>query len=164
MNDRTDGGTEAQGLYPPGETVVTFTATDAAGHTASCEAVVTVADTQPPSLQVVLAPASLMPPNHALRSVVATLRAVDVCDASPSIVLESALSSEPDDAPGAGTARRPKISRALRSEPPISRFSSRGAHGERAGAHLHAPVRGERRRGQRDAGRRDGFRPTLEWR
>jgi hypothetical protein len=42
VNDRTPNGPDASGAYPPGITIVTFTATDAAGNSASCTTTVTV--------------------------------------------------------------------------------------------------------------------------
>jgi hypothetical protein len=56
------------GSYPVGTSSVTYTATDAAGHAASCTTSVTVADTAPPQVSVG-EPLSLWPPHHALRRV-----------------------------------------------------------------------------------------------
>ena len=102
VNDRTAGGADASGSYPLGTTVVTFTATDAAGNTASCQTSVTVRDTVPPVLTVVASPNALWPPNHGLFAVGSAAIVSDLCDPAPAIVLVSATSSEPDDAPGAG--------------------------------------------------------------
>jgi hypothetical protein len=100
-NTWTQGGENASGTYPLGATTVTFTATDAAGNTASCEAVVTVVDTVAPAL-VFTPAAALRPPNHAMRAVHVGVTAIDVCDPTPRLVLQSIVSSEPDDAPGGG--------------------------------------------------------------
>jgi hypothetical protein len=100
-NSRTPGGEDASGSYPLGSTIVTFTATDAAGNTASCDAVVTVVDTVAPVF-LAPSPAVLWPPNHAMRAVHVGVAAVDVCDPSPRLVLQSIASSESDDAPGGG--------------------------------------------------------------
>ncbi|WP_172594388.1 HYR domain-containing protein [Mariniphaga sediminis] len=42
--------TDASGTYPVGATVITWTATDASGNTATCEQTVTVTDTQKPTI------------------------------------------------------------------------------------------------------------------
>ena len=41
-NTYTAGGADASGMYPLGQTPVSFTATDAAGNTATCQTTVTV--------------------------------------------------------------------------------------------------------------------------
>ncbi len=61
---------------------------------------VTVDDTMPPVLQVQLSPNLLWPPDHTLRGITATVTATDTCDPSPSVVLTTVFSDEPDDAPG----------------------------------------------------------------
>jgi hypothetical protein len=81
---------------------VTLTVTDKAGATSSDHVLVTVADTVPPVVTVAADPASLWPPNHRMRPVRFTVHAADVCDPAPVVLLESVVSSEPDDAPGAG--------------------------------------------------------------
>jgi hypothetical protein len=48
-NDRTAGGADASDVYPCGDTLVTFTARDVAGNTASCTTLVTVGDVAPPA-------------------------------------------------------------------------------------------------------------------
>ncbi|HLE57259.1 MAG TPA: HYR domain-containing protein, partial [Rhodothermia bacterium] len=60
------GGADATGTYPPGDTQVSFMATDASGNPASCVTDVTVRDTTPPVIAVTVEPASLWPPNHRL--------------------------------------------------------------------------------------------------
>jgi hypothetical protein len=57
-NDRTAGGADASDDYPCGDTLVTFTATDAAGHVATCATTVAIADIAPP-LEVSAAAASV---------------------------------------------------------------------------------------------------------
>ena len=49
-NDFNAGGADASGDYPVGETVVTFTATDAAGNVATCSTTVRVSDVTPPAI------------------------------------------------------------------------------------------------------------------
>jgi len=66
---------------------------------ASASCPVTVVDTTPPVVTVTTTPTYLWPPNHKMSTVTATVTAVDACDPNPTIVLVSATSSEPDDAP-----------------------------------------------------------------
>jgi hypothetical protein len=87
-------------MYPLGKTTVTFTATDAAGNTASCSTSITIADSTPPVVTVRADPGLLWPPDHKLRPVHFTVVAVDACDPSPPVSLRSVVSSEADDAPG----------------------------------------------------------------
>ena len=96
-NDRTPGGADASGAYPLGSTTVTFTATDGAGNTSSCETVVTVVDTTPPLISSSVSPGVLWPPNHRMVDVSASVVATDACS-TPTVILASVLSSEPDDA------------------------------------------------------------------
>ena len=49
-----------------------------------------------------MAPATLWPPNHKLRTVTVSVTASDICDASPVIRLVSIVSNEPDDGLGDG--------------------------------------------------------------
>ncbi len=46
-NDFNSGGADAGGNYPEGETIVTFTATDDSGNTASCETVINIEQEAP---------------------------------------------------------------------------------------------------------------------
>jgi hypothetical protein len=101
-NSHTSGGADASGSYPLGTTLVTFTATDEAGNTASCQVSVTVVDTTPPTLTVTATPDSLWPPNHNMSDVHFDVVAVDACYPTLATVLVSATSSEPDDAVGGG--------------------------------------------------------------
>ncbi len=93
---------DAPVLFPLGDTVVTFTAEDDSGNTATCQATVTVEDTTPPSLSVELSPNVLWPPNHELRNITASIVASDVCDPDPVISLVSITSNEADDSQGDG--------------------------------------------------------------
>jgi hypothetical protein len=63
---------------------------------------VKVEDTTPPTIQLSLEPTSLWPPNHKLVGISAEVTALDTCDASPSVVLESIISDEPDNGVGDG--------------------------------------------------------------
>jgi hypothetical protein len=100
-NDHTTSGGDASGPYPLGTTSVGFTATDAAGHQATCATSVTVRDTAPPTLSVYADPATLWPPNHEMIPVGVRWAASDTCDPTRvSVQLISVTSSEPDDALG----------------------------------------------------------------
>ncbi len=101
-NSWTSNGADASGTYPLGATVVTFTATDGSGNQAICQTTVTVRDTIAPVVTAVASPNVLWPPNHKMSTVNTTVVATDACDPSPSLVLLSVTSSEPDDAPGIG--------------------------------------------------------------
>jgi hypothetical protein len=101
-NSQSPNGADASGMYPLGTSVVTFTATDGSGNQTRCQAIVTVRDTMPPVVTAVASPSVLWPPNHKLSTVNPTVVATDTCDPSPSIVLASIVSSEPDDAVGDG--------------------------------------------------------------
>jgi hypothetical protein len=98
-NDYNAGGADASGPYPLGTTTVTFTASDGAGGLVSCSTPITVEDTTPPVVIVRAAPDMLWPPDHTMRPVHFTVAAVDACDPSPVVLLQSVTSSEPDDAP-----------------------------------------------------------------
>jgi FG-GAP-like repeat/Thrombospondin type 3 repeat/HYR domain len=99
-NNHTPNGSDASGPYPLGTTPVVFTATDAAGHQATCTTSVTVRDTLPPTLTLHTDPTTLWPPNHELVPVHVTWEALDLCDGSATVSLVSVTSSEPDDAAG----------------------------------------------------------------
>jgi len=101
VNDRTPGGADASGLYPLGTTRITFTAADPAGNTSACETTVTVLDTTPPAISSNVSPSLLWPPNHRMVDVTATVTTLDACG-GPTVLLMSVVSTEPDDAPGAG--------------------------------------------------------------
>lgn len=89
-------------LFPLGQTIVTWTATDDTGNTSTDTQVVTVQDTTPPVLSLAVSPTVLWPPNHTLRRIDASIAASDVCDASPDVELVSIVSDEPDNGLGDG--------------------------------------------------------------
>jgi penicillin amidase len=84
------------GPYAIGTTDVTVTCGLATGV---CP--VSVLDVTPPTISVSLGPDSLWPPNHRMTEIQAEVTAGDDCS-TPSFVLESIVSSEPDDADGNG--------------------------------------------------------------
>jgi hypothetical protein len=64
--------------------------------------VVAVSDNTPPQVTLSVTPTILWPPNHKMVLITPTLTVGDNCDPSPTVVLESITSNEPDDAPGDG--------------------------------------------------------------
>ena len=91
-------GVPANNLFPVGETLVTYTATDAGGHTASVTQTVNVVDGTPPTISNAAAtPSMLWPPNRDMVDVVVSYDAADNC-----AVLETKLSVSSNDATGSG--------------------------------------------------------------
>ncbi len=90
---------DAPAVFPAGDTVVTWTATDCNGNFTTETQLVTVDDTTPPQISVSLVPNRIWPPNHRMVDITATVVASDNCSV-PSIVLTTIFSNEPDDAPG----------------------------------------------------------------
>jgi hypothetical protein len=81
-------GVPANNLFPVGETLITYVATDVNGNTASVTQTVTVIDNTPPVISRVAAnPSMLWPPNHSMVDVTVDYEAADNC-----AVLESWLS------------------------------------------------------------------------
>lgn len=88
-----DGGTatvinDAPAVFPKGKTVVTWTATDMNGSSASCRQTVTVLDIEAPTLN---GPADLIIPCHVEHLVPVTFPApsvTDNCDPSPVVVFD----------------------------------------------------------------------------
>ncbi|HEU4363844.1 MAG TPA: FlgD immunoglobulin-like domain containing protein [Candidatus Krumholzibacteria bacterium] len=93
---------DAPDCFPLGATLVTFTATDDEGNSSQCQATVTVEDTTPPEIDVVLDRDVLWPPNHKLATVCAEVTVTDVCDPDPTWVLYDAESDEPTNDLGDG--------------------------------------------------------------
>ncbi len=90
------------GPYPLGDTLVTVTATDAAGNSASDTMTVTVIDVTPPELTGLAAdPDVLWPPNHKLIPITLTATATDNC-AVAGITVLGVTSSEDPSLIGAG--------------------------------------------------------------
>ncbi len=86
---------------PLGSHRITLMATDSRGLVDTDDVVVAVVDTTPPSLSLSTIPTLLWPPNHRMVEMGALVSPSDVCS-TPSVVLESVASSEPDDAQGGG--------------------------------------------------------------
>jgi len=92
---------DAPASFPLGTTTVTWTATDAHGHSASDPQSVTVADSTPPSITAPSASdAVLWPPNHRLVDVTVNYGASDTCGTANCSL--SVASNEPADALGDG--------------------------------------------------------------
>ncbi|HXV13268.1 MAG TPA: FlgD immunoglobulin-like domain containing protein [Candidatus Krumholzibacteria bacterium] len=89
--------------FPEGATVVTFTTEDSHGNDISCQATVTVEDTTPPEITVVLDRDALWPPNHKMVEVcVDFIEVTDICDDAPTYVLQEITSDEPENDVGDG--------------------------------------------------------------
>lgn len=93
---------DAPAFFPLGTTVVTFTATDDAGHTTRCSAPLTVVDTTPPEFEVRTTPEVLAPIDQRLVPVDVTAFVSDVVDPGAGLVLASIGSSEADEGMNAG--------------------------------------------------------------
>jgi hypothetical protein len=91
-------------LGQEGHAVVVFTATDASGLAAPPRTVIieVTPDLTPPSLDLQVSPTVLWPPDHRLVGLAVTHTVSDGADPAPAVRLVSAVSSEPDDAPGGG--------------------------------------------------------------
>lgn len=89
---------DAPAVFPPGQTIVTWTAIDACGNFSTCEQVVTVIDTQEPFLQCSVAQPMLWPPNHGMVNVGLSVVVDDDCDSGlpPTVVV---YANEDDDEP-----------------------------------------------------------------
>ena len=94
-------GETLQVVLPLGDHTITLRVTDSFGETDTDGVVHTVADTTPPVITVAPSPSSLWPPNHKMVDVSVTVVATEVCG-TPSVVLTSATSNEPDNATGNG--------------------------------------------------------------
>ena len=94
---------DAPGFFPLGNTTVEFTATDGSGNSSMCSDVVTVADTTPPDITNVTAdPNVLWPPNHEMNEITVEITATDVCDDTPTCMIDSVSSNEPINGKGSG--------------------------------------------------------------
>ncbi|MDI6752088.1 MAG: hypothetical protein QME07_04430, partial [bacterium] len=69
-------------------------------NSSNCSFKVTVVDTTPPVISLVINPNTLWPPNHKMVKVT-TVSATDICDANPTVVI-SVTSNEPIDGLGDG--------------------------------------------------------------
>lgn len=86
-------------------TLITWTATDASGNLTTCSSTVKLVDTAPPELSIAISPSVLLPANHKMIDIVATITVLDNSDPSPTVVLVSITSNEPAEANAGGDAR-----------------------------------------------------------
>jgi len=88
-------------LLPIGSSHVTLRVTDSQGELSTDTIEVAVVDTTPPQIASALNSTLLWPPNHRMVDVGASVAATDACS-TPTVILTSVTSSEPDDSPGGG--------------------------------------------------------------
>jgi FtsP/CotA-like multicopper oxidase with cupredoxin domain len=89
------------GLFPKGDTTVTLTVSDGEFED-SDDVVISVVDTTPPEISVVLDPDHLWPPNHKMVTINGDVTVSDSCDVNPNWRLEYVTSNEPDNDSGDG--------------------------------------------------------------
>jgi hypothetical protein len=86
----TRTGVPANNLFPVGETIITYTATDANGNSTAATQVVTVIDKTPPLIARVAAnPATLWPPNHQMVDVTVSYDVVECAIAETTLSVSS---------------------------------------------------------------------------
>jgi hypothetical protein len=94
---------DAPEVFPMGETIVTWTATDCSGNSSSCTQTVTIVDTTPPIIHNVSAsPNNLWPPNHKMVPVTITCVCEDICDIAPECRIVSIMCNQPVNGTGDG--------------------------------------------------------------
>ncbi len=93
---------DAPACFELGTTAVIFTAEDCHGNTSQCSSWVTVEDTTPPEIDVVIDRDVLWPPNPKMADIYANVTVSDICCAVPTYVLTSITSDEPDNDKGDG--------------------------------------------------------------
>jgi hypothetical protein len=90
-------GRQPSVFAPLGSNTVSLVVNDPWSASPPDTTLITVRDTQPPSLQVTLTPTLLWPPDHRMVRVDATVSASDACGAPPQVVLTSITSDQPDN-------------------------------------------------------------------
>jgi hypothetical protein len=96
---------DAPAVFPLGDTVVTWTATDDSGNSNTETQTITITDTTPPEIQSVWpVPAVLWPADRTMRPVTVEAILSDICDADPVYAIVDVASSEPVTGPGDNTA------------------------------------------------------------
>lgn len=92
-------GVPANFLFPVGETIITYTATDFSGNKASViQTVIVVDDTPPVISQVTASPSQLWPPNHDMVDVTVSYDVADNC-----AIVDTSLSISGEDPSGVGS-------------------------------------------------------------
>jgi hypothetical protein len=81
--------------FPLGTNLVTWTATDTSGNSATCVQRVIVRNTAPQLLSLTATPNELWPPNHRMVPVMVSVKASDSCDPSPRARILSVTSNQP---------------------------------------------------------------------
>ncbi len=94
-------GVNATALFPLGTKNVTLTVNDGQ-YNATDTVIITVVDTTPPEITIVVTPNDLWPPNHKYVEVTTVVTAQDLWSPSPDITFISITSNEPDNAKGIG--------------------------------------------------------------
>ncbi len=90
------------GLFPLGQTTVTWTVVDGSTNSSTAPQTVKIQDTTPPQLSFTLSQTTLWPPDHKLALIRASITVSDICDATPTVRLVSITSNEPDNGLGDG--------------------------------------------------------------
>ena len=85
-----------------GNHVLTLSATDDYGNTGTDNVTITAVDTTAPEINVTVAPDIMWPPNHKYVDVETTVTVYDAVDSSPTLILVSVTSNEPDNGKGDG--------------------------------------------------------------
>lgn len=103
----TRGGVPAGGVFPVGQTTLTYSATDAHGNTGSATQVITVVDNTPPVITLNGQTPSMWPPNHKYQTFGVTnfvTGVTDNCGTIPvsSVVITKVTSDELENSAGDG--------------------------------------------------------------
>lgn len=108
-NDNVDGSLPVSispasgGIFPIGTTIVTASATDAAGNTGSASFSITIRDTTAPVIAALQAtPSVLWPVNHKMVAVAIIATVTDASDPTPATRIVSVSSNEPANGKGDG--------------------------------------------------------------
>lgn len=80
-----------------GQHNITLLVTDSFDLTDTDDLIVVVQDTTQPELSITVNPDTLWPPNHKLVLITTSIEVSDICDPSPSVILTSVTSNEPDN-------------------------------------------------------------------
>lgn len=83
---------DAPAVFPPGRTLVTWTATDRAGNASMASQTVYVADSQPPSIHLTVLKETLHPANNKM-VLAAEVTVVDACDPAPHVAIQVSANS-----------------------------------------------------------------------